>query len=143
MRIFRCEFGPFKAKIRVRFPLAVPHFPRILHHSCAIQVGRCEGPTFRKYKSATERYCGITKSNSSLNSCEGPRRSFRSVTKTVHAPLPCRPMRCLPTDRNMTRRMTDYSAQVPFGCYSLSVQFNRNRMVVIIERRDSVGVLGG
>lgn len=38
-------------------------------------------------------------------------RSFcRSVRKTVHAMLPCRPMRHLPADRNMTRRMTEHSA---------------------------------
>src|SRR5437660_8375038 len=43
----------------------------------------------------------------------------------------------------MTRIMTEYSAQVPFGRYPLSVQFNRKRMVVIIERSDSVSVLRG
>ena len=43
----------------------------------------------------------------------------------------------------MTRLMTEYSAEVPFRSYSLSVQFNRNRMVVVIKRSDSVSVLSG
>ena len=33
-----------------------------------------------------------------LISCGEPRTRFRSVTKTVHAPLPCRPMRYLAAD---------------------------------------------
>ena len=43
----------------------------------------------------------------------------------------------------MTRLMPEYSAQVPRGCYMLPVQFNRNGTVVVIERGDSVGILGG
>jgi hypothetical protein len=37
------------------------------------------------------------------------RSSFRSITKTVHARLPCRTMRYFPADCNMTRVMTEYS----------------------------------
>ena len=70
-------------------------------------------------------------------------RNFRSVLETVHAVLPCRTMRYFRADCHMTRLMTEYGAQVPPGCYSLSVQFNRNRTVVLIERSDSVCVLGG
>jgi len=37
-------------------------------------------------------------------------QSFRLVKKTVHAMLPRRPMRCLPADWNMARRVTEYGA---------------------------------
>ncbi len=43
----------------------------------------------------------------------------------------------------MTCLMPEDSAQVPRRCYMLSVQFNRNRTIVIVERGDSVGILGG
>ena len=36
------------------------------------------------------------------------------VKKTVHAPLPCRPMRYLVADRNMTRLVTEYG-KMPSG----------------------------
>src|SRR5438445_6628404 len=44
MRVFSCEFGPFKAKIRVRFPLAVPNFSRA-QRRFALHVSYLENPT--------------------------------------------------------------------------------------------------